>query len=90
MDQPRQMSPSEPAGRTVTERRAAEELGLDRLELYLAAAAKKLGRYDPMTHVLVFSDAEVEQLAAELGVSRRRRREPSPADIARIPEPNGE
>jgi len=75
----------------VTERQVLEELGLDRMELYLAATAEKLGRYDPVSHLLVFSDEEVEALAARLGVARCRRPEPgTPAPLEKIPEPKGE
>jgi hypothetical protein len=75
--------------RELTERQAAAELGLDRLELYLAAAAEKLGRYDPLTHLLVFRDDEVDALAARLGLTRRRRG-PAAEQLRAIPEPDGE
>ena len=78
------------ATRKLTERQVLEELGLDRLELYLLVSAERLGRHDLVSHLLVFTDAEVEALAARLGVVRRRRSEPSPAAPAHIPEPTGE
>ncbi len=67
-----------------------EELGLDRLELYLIASAEKLGWHDPVLHVLVFSDEEVEALAARLGLTRRRRKEPAASSLEHSPEPSGE
>jgi len=77
--------------RDYTESQAADELGVDRLELYLAAAEQKLGHYDGLTHLFVFSDAEVDALAERLGVTRRRRRDPAVAAAQRaIPEPTGE
>ncbi len=74
----------------LTKRQVIEELGLDRLELYLIASAEKLGRHDPVSHVLLFSDEEVEALAARLGLVRRRRKEPGAASLDQIPEPTGE
>lgn len=90
MEQLRQQEPPKPGERTFTEGETAEELGLDKLELHLAAAAQRLGRYDPLTHLLVFSDAEVDELAARLGIKRRRREDPGDADKAKIPEPSEE
>ena len=74
----------------LTESRVAEELGVDRLELYLAAAEQSLGHYDVLTHLLVFSDSEVDALAARLGVTRRRTPELSEAQKQAIPEPGVE
>jgi hypothetical protein len=74
----------------LTESRAAEELGVDRLELYLAAAEQHLGHFDVLTHLLVFSDEEVDRLAARLGVARRRASQVSEAQKQAIPEPNAE
>ena len=76
--------------REITEGQVAEELGLDLLELYLAAAAAKLGHYDTLTHLLVFADSEVDALAAHLRVTRRRRRELTKAQGNSIPEPTSE
>ena len=73
-----------------TERQVADELGIDRLELHLAAAHAKLGHYDGITHLLVFSDAEVDELAARLGLARRRQLSSSSSTRAAIPEPSGE
>lgn len=79
-----------PGAREISEGQAAEELGIERFELYLAATEQKLGQYDALTHLLVFADAEVDQLAARLGVTRRRRGQSSEATRAAIPEPSGE
>lgn len=77
--------------RRLTERQVIEELGLDRMELYLAATAERLGRHDAISHLLVFSEEEVDALAARLGIRRRNRPEPSTGvDLAQIPEPKGE
>jgi hypothetical protein len=73
-----------------TESCVAEELGVDRLELYLAAAEQHLGQYDVLTHLMVFSDAEVDALAARRGVTRRRRPQVSEAQKKVIPEPSAE
>ncbi len=74
----------------LTERQVIEELGLDRLELYLIASAERLGRHDPVSHVLIFSDEEVEALATRLGLARRRRKEPPATSLEHVPEPSGE
>ena len=74
----------------LTESRVAEELGVDRLELYLVAAEQHLGQYDVLTHLMVFSDAEVDALAARLGVTRRRTPQLSEAQKQTIPEPGAE
>ncbi len=79
-----------PDDRILTERQVAEELNLDRLELYLLAASERLGRHDPVSHLMIFSEAEVEKLAERLNVRRQPRKEPSPAELARIPEPEQE
>ena len=76
--------------RTFNERQAAEDLGIDRLQLYLLAAALRAGRYSPLTHLLVFSDAEVEAMAAQLGVRRRGQKPWTEAQLKSIPEPRGE
>ena len=76
--------------RELAEGHVADELGLDRLELYLAAAAAKLGHYDALTHLLVFADSEVDALAAHLGVKRRRQTELTKAQGNSIPEPTSE
>lgn len=77
------------AARGFTESRVGEELGLDRLEVYLAAVCYRLGRYDSVTHLLVFSDAEVDALARHLDLPRQAR--PAPAPVPRpIPESTGE
>ncbi len=83
-------SSSTGAPRRLTERQVIEELGLDRMELYLAAMAEKLGRHDPVSHLLVFSDEEVDALAARLGIARCKRSEPAAASLTQIPEPNSE
>jgi hypothetical protein len=74
----------------LTESQVAAELGIDRLELYLVAAAEKAGRYDPLTHLLTFRDEEVDRLAARLGVARRRASQLSEAQKQSIPEPGAE
>jgi len=74
----------------LTEGQAAAELGINRLELYLVAAAERAGRYDPLTHLLTFRDDEVDRLAARLGVTRRRASPLSEAQKQAIPEPNAE
>lgn len=79
-----------PHSREFTESQTAEELGADRLELYLAAAELKVGHYDALTHLLVFADAEVDALAARLGVTRRRRYDSSAPPTSAIPEPSEE
>lgn len=76
--------------RTLTEGQVAEELGLDRLELYLIMAAHNLGKHDSVTHLLVFSEVEVDQIAERLGRTRRKRPGPTEAELKRIPEPPGE
>ena len=76
----------------LTERQVCEELGLDQVELYLIATAEKVGRHDPVSHLMVFSDEEVDALAARLGVPRRKRAEPQRADVnlPQLPEPSSE
>jgi hypothetical protein len=74
----------------LTEGRAAGELGIDRLELYLLAVAEKIGRFDSLTHLLLFRDEEVDALAARLGVTRRRNVVLSEEQRRAIPEPTGE
>lgn len=74
----------------LTESQVAAELGVDRLELYLLAAAEKAGRYDPLTHLLAFRDDEVDRLAARLGVTRRRVSRATEAQKQAIPEPGTE
>jgi hypothetical protein len=62
------------------------------MELYLVATAERLGRHDAISHLLVFSEEEVDALAARLGI-RRRCKEPEPptgVDLGRVPEPNSE
>ncbi len=90
MDQGHPSDPQKPRERALTERQAAEELGLDRLQLHLAAAQQRLGRYDAITHLLMFSDAEVDALAAHLGVKRRLWNDLGAAEQAKIPDPHGE
>ena len=79
-----------PASSVVTERRAAEELGVEQMEMYLLAAKYGAGHFDSLTHLLTFTDAEVDELAARLGVVRQKLREPSEADRQVIPEPGSE
>ena len=74
----------------LTEGRVAAELGLDRLELYLAAAELQAGRFDPLTHLRVFTEEEVKRLAQRLGVKRRRISELTDAQRGNIPEPASE
>jgi len=76
--------------RYLTESRVAEELGLDRLELYLAAAQQKIGRYDSLTHLMVFTDEEVDTLARRLGITRRKKTAPGESQRRIIPEPTSE
>jgi len=76
--------------RRLTERQVAAELGIDRLEVYLLAAEQRVGRYDPASHVLLFSEAEVDTLAARLSVTRCRQKEVSQSTREKIPEPNRE
>ena len=56
----------------LTESQVAGELGIDRLELYLASAAFRLGRYDSITHLLYFSEEEADEIAAQLGLTRKK------------------
>jgi hypothetical protein len=82
-----------PEGESVselTEGQAAGELGVERLELYLLAAAEKIGRFDSLTHLLIFRDEEVNALAARLGVKRRRHAVLGEGQQRAIPEPTGE
>ena len=74
----------------LTENQVAAELGIDRLELYLVAAAEKAGHYDPLTHLLTFRDEEVDAFAARLGVTRRKIPALSEAHKQAIPEPSAE
>lgn len=83
-------SPTDSQSDPLTESRVAEQLGIDRLELYLVAAAEKRGRYDPLTHLLTFRDEDVDAMARRLGVTRRRGVEASEEQRRAIPEPTGE
>ena len=80
--------------RTLTERRVAAALSIDRLELYLVAAEQHVGRYDPVTHLLTFSPAEVARIAARLGIPPPQFEEGLPEVPDRalkgVPEPSGE
>ena len=74
----------------VHEGQAADELGIDRLELYLAAAKFRIGRYDALTHLLVFHDDELDALAAHLGIARRPTAALHASQQASIPDPEEE
>jgi hypothetical protein len=74
----------------LTEQRVAEELGIDRIEIYLLASKHKLGHFDSVTHLLTFTEGEVEELAARLGIDRRKSREAAAAEHRSIPDPNSE
>jgi len=86
---------TEPSGssrnnKTYTERRVCDELGINQLELYLVASKHKLGTFDSLTHLLTFSEKEVEEMAARLGIVRRRRAELTDAQRTSAPDPTGE
>ena len=74
----------------LTEGQVADELGIDRLELYLLVAAEKVGRYYPLTHLLIFHDEEVDTMARRLGVARHHRAGLTDTQRRAIPEPTGE
>ncbi len=76
--------------RRLTESQVATALALDRLELYLLAAELRLGRYDPLTHLLVFTAAEAEHMATRLGLPRPKFAEELAGSLERVPEPSGE
>ena len=82
------------ATRTLTERQVLAALGLDRLQLHLAAANLHVGRFDTLTHLKVFTLEEVERIAVRLGVPVPKIAEdPQPentTDLQSIPEPHGE
>jgi len=79
-----------PGNDALTERGAAEELGVERMEIYLLAAKYGAGHFDSLTHLLIFTDKEVDELAARLGIQRRKRSGPSEGDLQVIPEPGSE
>ena len=86
---------TEPSGssrnnKTYTERRVCDELGINQLELYLVASKHKLGTFDSLTHLLTFSEKEVEEMAARLGIVRRRRAELTDAQRTSAPDSTGE
>ena len=74
----------------LAESRVAEELGLERMEIYLLASKLKFGQFDTITHLLTFTEAEVDEMARQLGVVRRKHRDPAEADLQSIPEPGAE
>jgi len=76
--------------RRLTESQVATALALDRLELYLLAAELRLGRYDPLTHLLVFTVAGAEHMATRLGLPRPKFAEQLAGSLERVPEPSGE
>jgi len=82
--------PQQPSSGVLTERHVADELGLERVEVYLLASKLKLGKFDTITHLLTFTEAEVDEIARRLEVARRKRREPAESDRKSIPEPNSE
>lgn len=86
---------TEPSGssrktKIYTERRVCEELGINQLELYLVSSKHKLGTFDSLTHLLTFSEKEVDEIAARLGIIRRPRAEMTDAQRNSAPEPTGE
>lgn len=87
---------TEPSGssrkkkKTYTERRVCDELGINQLELYLVSSKFKLGTFDSLTHLLTFTEKEVDEIAARLGIVRRRRAELTDAQRNSAPEPTGE
>lgn len=83
-------SPPVEGRRTLTEGGLAEELGVERLEIYLLAAVCKAGQYDSVTHLLLFNDAEADALAARLGVARRARRMATSAANSTLPAASSE
>ena len=83
-------TPERPVSGALTERRVAEELGVERMEVYLLAAKYGAGHFDSLTHLLTFTDKEVDELAARLGIERRKRSGPSEGDLQVIPEPGSE
>ena len=52
--------------RNITVSSVANRVAVERMEVYLLAVALKLGRYDSVTHLLTFTEAEVEALEAYL------------------------
>lgn len=76
--------------RTLSEGLVAAALAIDRLELHLAAAALRLGQYDPLTHLMVFNAAEVDRIASELGRPRPRFKDEEDSVVGGVPEPSGE
>ena len=59
--------------RDLTEGVLAEYLGIERLEIFLLAAALKAGRYDSITHLLMLTEDEAAAIAGQLGMTWRRR-----------------
>ncbi len=81
--------------RTLTERLVADIFSIDRLELYLAASELRVGRYDSMTHLLSFTLAEVQRIAARLEIpwkviEERLAAATRRAGVSGVPEPAGE
>ncbi|MBI3406357.1 MAG: hypothetical protein HY046_12960 [Acidobacteria bacterium] len=56
--------------RYLTEGMLSEFFGIERLEVFLLAAQLKVGQYDSVTHLLMFTPSESDRIAAEFGLSR--------------------
>ena len=53
-----------------SERQVSAALGIGTFELLLGASELRVGRYDPLTHLFVFTAEDVERIAARLGTPR--------------------
>jgi len=62
-----------PARRTLTEGAVGSYLGIERLEIYLLSCTLGVGQYDSVTHLLMFNDDDAERIAAEMGLTWKRR-----------------
>jgi hypothetical protein len=74
----------------LSDRQLAEELGVEQMEIYLVAARFKRGHFDPLTHLLTFTEKEADELAARLGRARKKISRPTEGDLKAIPEPGSE
>ncbi len=82
------------APRALTERQVLAALRLDRLQLHLVAADLRVGCFDTLTHLKVFTVEEVERIAAHLGIPVPQLgedlQEENTTGGESIPEPHGE
>ena len=74
----------------LSDRQLAEELGVERMEIFLVAARFKRGHFDPLTHLLTFTEKEADELAARLGRTRKKISHSTGSDAKAIPEPGRE